>query len=442
MVERGETLPKEAGALGVDFGTTNTVLSRVDAKGEAHLATFAHDSSPFVAFRSALSFHAPSATDGAREVEAGPWAIDAYVEDPLETRFIQSFKSHAASAAFRETRILGRRYTFEDLLSVFLLRLRAHGGGALAEPPSRVIVGRPVNFAGAAPDANLALSRYQEAFTRLGFSDIRYAFEPVAAAFFFARRLTGDATVLVGDFGGGTSDFSIVRFRRRGGVIESQALANAGVGLAGDAFDYRIIDHVVSPELGRGTRYRAFDNLAPIPNRYFTAFAKWEQLALLRASRDMADIRALRRTAVEPDKIAALIEILEDNHGYRLYQSVSALKEALSSSEAAVFRFEAGSVRIERLVTRQMFENWIEPDLRAMEQAVEGALAEAGLEPESVDRVFLTGGTSFVPAVRRLFTRRFGEAKVEGGAELVSIASGLAYMSLEPDLDRWTTQRA
>jgi hypothetical chaperone protein len=428
-----------AGAIGIDFGTTNTVVSVIDAGGAAHLVSFPHEGEEIVAFRSALSFHADPDDERARIVEAGPWAIEAYAEEPIETRFIQSFKSYAASPLFQETRILGRRYAFEDLLSAFLLRLRAHAGEGLARMPATAIVGRPVEFAGARPDAALALKRYGAAFARLGFGEIRYAHEPVAAAFFFARKLAADATVLVGDFGGGTSDFSVVRFARQGGEIAATALANAGVGVAGDAFDYRIIEALVSPQLGKGSSYRAFDHVLPIPNRYFTAFARWEQLALLRASPDMRDIRRLARDATEPEKFARLVEILDDNHGYRLYQAVSRLKEALSAAEEARFRFEAGSVRLEKTVRRDEFEAWIAPELAAIERALDQVLARAGLAAGAIDKVFLTGGSSFVPAVRRLFARRFGEAKLEGGAELVSIASGLAYMGLERDLARWTS---
>jgi hypothetical chaperone protein len=427
----------KSGVVGIDFGTTNTVISHVGPDGAARLMVFPSDGGEIVAFRSALSFHADPDDATRRVIEAGPWAIEAYLEEPIETRFIQSFKSYAASPLFQDTLIVGRRYRFEDMLSAFMLRLRAHGGAAMADLPTMAIVGRPVNFAGANPDPALAVTRYQTAFERLGFTDIRYAYEPVAAAFFFARTLKADATVLVGDFGGGTSDFSIVRFTRHAGEIVATPLANAGVGLAGDAFDYRIIDNLVSPWLGKGSSYKAFDNVLPIPNRYFAAFARWEQLALLRASRDMAEIRRLVRTSLQPEKIERLVEILDDNHGYRLYQAVSKLKEALSAAEAAEFLFEAGSVRIEKTVPRASFEAWIAPELAAIDDAVDQALARAGLTPEGVDRVFLTGGSSFVPAVRRMFARRFGAAKLEGGGELVSIASGLAYIGLEADLEQW-----
>jgi hypothetical chaperone protein len=425
-----------AGVVGVDFGTTNTVVATLDGE-EATLVRFAAPGGEVAPFRSALSFHSDEREASRRVVEAGPWAIEAYVEEPLETRLIQSFKSYAASPLFQETRILGRRYAFEDLLSTFLLRLRAHGGHALA-PGGTCIVGRPVNFAGARPDPDLALRRYGTAFARLGFAQVRYAYEPVAAAFFFARKVASDAVVLVGDFGGGTSDFSIVRFRRRDGRLVSQGLANSGVGVAGDAFDYRIIDNLVSPALGKGSSYKAFDHVLPIPNRYYTAFARWEQLALLRASRDMRDIRALVRSALEPGKLAALVEILDRNAGYRLYQAVSALKEALSEHPAAPFQFEAGDFRIARTVERTEFEAWIAPELAAMDLAVGEALSRAGLAAGDIDRVFLTGGSSFTPAVRRLFAERFGAQRIEGGGELVSIASGLAYIGGEPDLEAWS----
>jgi len=431
--------------IGIDFGTTNTVVAVTGPDGEAAVLRLAAPGGDVAAFRSTLSFQLHLGAAGGspeRVVEAGPWAIDAYVEDPLETRFIQSFKTFAASAAFTETVIDNRRYKFEDLLSAFLLKLRHHAAGAMDALPPQVIVGRPVTFAGGSPNADLALERYQTAFERLGFTDIRYAYEPVGAAFFFARTLSEPANVLVADFGGGTSDFSIVRFEPSSDGLKSTPLARSGVGVAGDAFDYRIIDQVVSPQLGKGGDYRTFGKVLPIPQRYYAAFARWDQLALLRASRDMRDIRALARTALEPDKIDRLIEVLDDNHGYALYQSVSRLKMDLSRDEEATFSFVAGSVSIDRPILRSEFEGWIAPELAAIEAAVDRAIHQSGLEADLIDRVFLTGGTSFVPAVRDIFHRRFDPAKIETGGEFESIASGLALIGRETDLDLWSERRA
>jgi hypothetical chaperone protein len=246
----------------------------------------------------------------------------------------------------------------------------------------------------------------------------------------------------VGDFGGGTSDFSIIRFERHAGEVRAIPLGRAGVGVAGDAFDYRIIDNLVSPELGKGGDYVSFGKTLPIPYKYYAAFARWDQLALLRASRDMREIRALEREAAEPEKIARLIETLDENYGYQLYRSVSRLKEALSRDEGEVFRFEAGSISIVKPVARATFEGWIAPELAQIETAVDAALADAKLPAERIDRIFLTGGSSLVPAVRAIFHRRFDPARIETGAELESIASGLALMARERDLTRWTMRAA
>ncbi len=423
--------------LGIDFGTTNTVVSVRGDDGQADLVRFAFENDRFTPFRSCLSFGADEGGPRGRVVEAGPWAIDAYLEDPGATRFIQSFKSFAASTTFSETTILGRRYRFEDLLSTFLLRVRAHAGTAMAATPDRLIVGRPVRFAGAYPDPALALQRYEIAFRRLGVTEVYYAHEPVAAAFFFARGLDADATVLVGDFGGGTSDFSVVRFTRRRGVLASKALGQAGVGVAGDAFDYRLIDHLVSPALGKGSAYRDFANTAPIPARYYASFARWDQLALMRATRDMSEIRGLVRKSLEPEKIARLVEFLDGEYGYLLYQSISRLKEALSVQTSARFAFHAGDIALEADVERADFEHWIARDLAAIDTCVDEALASARLKPAAIDQVFLTGGSSFVPAVRALFEQRFGPGKISTGAELESIAAGLALIGGEDDLTPW-----
>jgi len=423
--------------LGVDFGTTNTVLSLHDDDGARTLVPFAAPGGETTAFRSVLSFREHPDPARPRTIEAGPWAIEEYLEDPLDTRFIQSFKSFAASPHFQSTEVFGRRYAFDDLLWAFLARLKAHGGDLLDMLPETVVIGRPVQFAGAEPDADLALQRYESAFRRLGFTDLHYVYEPAAAAFYFAQQLTGGAAVLVADFGGGTSDFSVIRFDRVGGQVVSKALSHSGVAVAGDAFDYRIIDHVVSPQLGKGSSYRSLDKVLPIPNRYFAAFARWSQLALLKSSRELRELKSLARTAIDP-RLQAFVELIEDDHGYPLYRAISRAKEALSGADSAPFRFQAGDIDIAADIARADFEAWIAPELTQIERALQQALDDAGLPASSIDKVFLTGGTSFVPAVRRMFTERFGEAKVVTGGEFESIATGLALIGASEDLDRWS----
>ena len=197
-------------SIGLDFGTTNTVATTINRDGQAEAIHFDHAGATFDAFRSVLCFWQTQNDDIRRnQVEAGPWAIDQFLELAGDCRFIQSFKTFAASPLFTDTLIYGRRMHFEDLLSSFLRQVRAHAG---VEFPKRVVIGRPVKFAGGVPDEALARTRYEAALRAVGFEEIHHVYEPVAAAYFFAHRLEAEATILVADFGGGTSDFSIVRF--------------------------------------------------------------------------------------------------------------------------------------------------------------------------------------------------------------------------------------
>ena len=432
-----------APALGLDFGTTNTVAALVDptAPGGARSIRFPDGAETHSVFRSALDFW-PEGRGRERHiaVEAGPWAIRHFVESPEGSRFLQSFKTFAASPSFRSTNVHGKSFRFEDLLASFLGRLADHIDAGDLPLPRRLIAGRPVTYAGAAPDPAVAETRYDAAFAAGGFDEIHYVHEPVAAAFWFARRLTRDATVLVADFGGGTSDFSVVRFTVGADGVRAHPLASSGVGVAGDGFDYRIIDKVVSPKLGKHARYKSWDKWLDVPAHWFTNFARWNQLAVMKSPETIRELEKLAASADDPQGLEKLIEMIEDNLGWPLYKAVSEVKAALSMAEEARLAFHHGSIHIDARVTRADFETWIADDLARIDAAVDAAITASGVAPREIDKVFLTGGTSFVPAVRRLFVNRFGEDRLETGEQLLSIAFGLALIGAEEDLERWTVR--
>lgn len=431
-----------AAAVGLDFGTTNTVLARVGANGRAQATQFRHHGELLTSFRTVLALWQEQGDAGlSTRMDAGPWAIDRFIADPLDCRFLLSFKTFAASRSFQHTTVAGRNYRFEDLLSAFFRKYREHAGDELAELPARIVLGRPVIFAGASPDPSLAAERYETAFSGFGFSEIHHVYEPVAAAFYFAQRLTHDATVLVADFGGGTSDFSIIHFARGASGLAARPLAQTGVGIAGDTFDYRIIDAVVSPLLGKGTQYRNWGKVLDVPGHYYSNFARWNQLSILKSPRLLAEIRELARHSLAPDKLEALLAFINADVGYPLYKAVSETKMRLSSADAARLHLEACGVTIDRMITRTEFEAWIADDLERIDRAVGAALTRAGIDERQIDKVFLTGGSSFVPAVRRRFEHRFGANKIETGDQLLSIAYGLALIGAEEDLSTWTVPR-
>ena len=191
-----------------------------------------------------------------------------------------------------------------------------------------------MRFAGDFPDDALAEGRLRAAYAQAGWPDIGFALEPEAAGYRFASTLKGATTVLVGDFGGGTSDFSVLRFEP-GATHRVTALGHSGIGIAGDNFDYRIIDRVVSPRLGKNDNYTVMGKPLPIPPAWYTGFARWHRLSLMRAPKILRDIAEVARTADHPDRLHHLISLIEEEAGYSLYRAVSGVKAALSRAPKA-----------------------------------------------------------------------------------------------------------
>ncbi len=412
-------------AVGIDFGTTNSVIALATDDGRVESRVFASQDGPTATFRTALTFWREG-----REVAhvAGPDAIARAAKPVGDQRFIQSLKTHLASRAFTETRLYGKRFSIEALVSTFLRDLTE--GQDLAGPLP-VTAGRPVVFAGANADEALAVSRLTSAFTDAGMPGVAFAYEPLGAAYWYARDLRRDETVLVADFGGGTSDFSVLRFTREDGRLKAVPLAHSGVGIAGDTFDYRIVDHVVAPRLGKGATYRSFDKDLPIPAYIHASFSQWHQLSWLKSGTILADLRKLAEASSRGDELEALITIVEMDMGFALYRAIGDLKAALSRETRASLRFTGYGVAIEAEVTRADFEGWIAEDLARIDTAVDEALARAGLDEGGIDAVFITGGTSYVPAVRRLFERRFPADRIHQGDAFQSVASGLALLAAD-----------
>lgn len=409
--------------FGVDFGTTNTVVTRLDADGRVTTVRHAIGAAELDVVRSVLCFwNEGRGSDLALRHAIGPAAIDAYLEDPVESRLMMSLKTYLGQRSFTETRVFGRPFTLEGLIGVFLKPLLPQAAGG-----SVLVAGRPVRFAGENADDVLAEVRLRGAFGQAGWGSVQAALEPEAAGWRFARGLTAPATVLIGDFGGGTSDFSVLRFTP-GGARPVEALGHSGVGIAGDSFDARIMDHVVAPRLGKGTTYRVMGKDMPIPIEYYAAFARWHRLSMMRTPRTLREIEQIGRTASHPDRLKALLALVRDETGYALYRTVSGAKAALSQAETTVLQFRHAAFAIEETIARRDFEDWIAPDLARLAATVDAALAEAGTDEGEIDHVFLTGGTSLVPAVRRVFEARFGAARITGGGEFVSVAEGLALI--------------
>lgn len=435
----------QAVSIGIDFGTTNSSVALIDGSSEVQLASFSFQGVQIPSFRSVLYIEQTHLSSGAKRAHSltGPAAIEHYLQADEKGRLIQSLKSHLPSRTLTGTEVFGRRIRLEELISRILTDLRKQAEHQFGRPIRSATVGRPVRFVGSESeeDDNFAVERLREAFRIAGFEDVQFELEPVAAAYAYESTLDHDELILIGDFGGGTSDFSLLRvgptIRRRGRTPED-LLGNSGLGLAGDAFDARFVRKLVSPALGSNSEARSLNKVLPaVPAWIYANLERWHYLSFLRTNNVREILKSARVRALEPEKIEALIAVIDGDLGYQLHQAVQQVKFELSSRPQAEFRFRDGTkfahtIDLRIPVTRSDFETWIAEDLAAIEASIDSLLAQSGVSAREVDRVFLTGGSSFVPAVRRIFSSRFGDQNIRGGNEFTSVAHGLALSAAAP----------
>jgi hypothetical chaperone protein len=368
---------------------------------------------------------------------SGPAAIEAYLEAETKGRLVQSLKSFLTSRSLKTTDVFGRRMSLEELIARILRDLREKAEAQFGEPIRSAVVGRPVRFVGAEKeeDNSFAQERLGAAFRLAGYESIEFELEPVAAAHYYESTLDHDELILIGDFGGGTSDFSLLHVGpsiRKRGRTPADLLGNSGVGIAGDAFDARIVRNLVSPALGRGSQARSMNKVLPaVPNWVYGKLERWHHLSFLRTGAVMNMLSSTRAEAFEPEKIDALLHLIREDLGYELHRAVQLVKRELSEHAEAPFHFFDGVIEIAAMVKRTDFEAWIAEDLAHIEGSVDSLIAASGIAHGEVDMVFLTGGSSFVPAVRRIFESRFGAARIRTGNEFTSVARGLAVKAAD-----------
>jgi hypothetical chaperone protein len=201
--------------------------------------------------------------------------------------------------------------------------------------------------------------------------------------------------------------------------------------LAGDAFDAKMIRHIVSPALGAGSQMRSMNKILPVPNWVYFKLERWHHLSFLRTRDVMNMLNSVKMQAFHPEMLGALIDLIQEDLGYHLHRAVQKTKIDLSNYETARFAFTDGGINLNAEVQRHDFESWISEELIQIETCIDSLLKLCGVDARDVDMVFLTGGSSFVPAVRRIFDARFGRERIRSGNEFTSVAMGLALKAME-----------
>jgi len=407
-----------ARACGIDFGTSNSTVG-YRRPGAASLLAL-EDGKPTLP--SVVFFNAEDDS-----VSFGRAGLNDYLEG-CEGRLMRSLKSLLGSSLIDgRTEVHGRALYFRDLLRDFIATLKQRAELAAGRPFEQAVFGRPVFFVDDDTGADQLAEDTLAAIAReVGFKEIEFQYEPIAAAFDYETRITGEEVVLIADIGGGTSDFSLVRLSpERAGRSERRddVLANGGIHIGGTDFDKQLSLAAVMPLLGYRSRLKSGRDM---PSATYFNLATWHTINFVYARQVAADLRQLRSEAAEPAMIDRLLALIDQRAGHWLAHQVEAAKIALSDGERAELSFDRFAPGQTHGLLRTDFETATAPLVGRIDHTVHQLLRQAGLAADAVDTVFFTGGSSGIPALRRRVAGCLPQARQVEGDLFGSIGAGLA----------------
>ena len=410
-------------ACGLDFGTSNSAIG-VARDGTAVLAPVEAENT---LIPSAVFFDYE--TRG--RVLFGNEAIAAYVAQ-TEGRLMRALKSILGSPLIdEETSLGGRKVPLREVVEIFVRHLKHKAEALAGREITTVVHGRPVRFVDDDDGADARAQQVLEDIARrVGFRDVAFVYEPIAAAHDYEQTVQSEEVVLIADIGGGTSDFSVVRVgpQHRGRADRRRdVLANTGVRVGGTDFDAALSLAAVMPLLGLGTRLVEKD--LPMPNALFHQLATWATINFAYTFRNEREVAELVSLAREPEKVARLLATLQQRLGHRLAFAVEEAKIMLSAAERAAVPLSFLEAGLAITATRAKFDRAIAARVERLQKSAGECIAVAGLDPAAIDTVFLTGGSSRVPAVRAAIGRAAPGARLAGGSDLLSVALGLTQMA-------------
>jgi hypothetical chaperone protein len=317
-------------------------------------------------------------------------------------------------------------------VAIILKKIKAKGEAHLGCTVDSVVLGRPVVFSTDPTKDRVAEQRLEKAARKAGFTTIWFQYEPVAAALAFEDTLQAgqERVVFIGDFGGGTSDFTVIRVK--GGAFgrsdrRSDVLSLGGVYVAGDKFDAQIMWDKVAQHFGRYARYKTLgkDDWVNVPKSIVHTLCQWHRIPLLRTRKTREHLRVIKGSTDDRQAIQQLENIIDDNFGFFLFQAIEKAKCELSDHEQTLVRFVERDLNISEGLNKQEFEAINHDNIRQIATCIDQVVAQSGLLPSQIDSVFLTGGTSRIPLIQSLFAERFGRQKLESKNAFTSVVHGL-----------------
>jgi hypothetical chaperone protein len=410
--------PSPARAVGIDFGTSNSTVGWLRPGAETLIAL----EDDKITLPSVVFFNMEE-----RRPVYGRLALHEYLEG-YEGRLMRSLKSLLGSKLIKhDTSVLGTAMPFKDLLGLFIGELKKRAEAAAGQSFEQVVLGRPVHFVDddAAADQE-AEDTLAEVARKIGFKDVSFQFEPIAAAFDYESTLEREELVLIVDIGGGTSDFSLVRLspqRRMLDDRQSDILATGGVHIGGTDFDKQLSLQGVMPLFGYGSRMKSG---AYMPTSTHMNLATWHTINSVYSQKSQLALGSMRYDIEDTLGIDRLFKLIEQRAGHWLAMEVEETKIQLTHAENRVVPMDRVESGLSVDLTRELFESSIDALLERVRASVTRLLSDAGVDVTDVDTVFFTGGSSGIPALRNSVAAMLPKARHVEGNIFGSIGSGLA----------------
>lgn len=408
-------------ACGIDFGTSNSTAAHYTAAGPRLLAL--EDGK--VTLPSAVFFNLDEDS-----LAFGRVALAEYLEG-YEGRLMRAMKSLLGSSLIDQgTEVAGRQLSFKSLIGCFIGEVKRRAESGAGHSFDAVVLGRPVRFVDDNDEADrLAERTLAEIARELGFAEVSFQFEPIAAAHAYEEDITREELTLVVDIGGGTSDFSLVRLSpQRRGLADrsSDLLASSGVHVGGTDLDKRLSLTAIMPELGLGA---LLANGAVFPSTVFFQLATWHTINFAYAKKGWRTLQELAPDVTDSVRFNRLLNVIRQQSAHHLAMRVEDAKIALSAAETVAMPLPEIDDALQLTLQRSAFEAAIADELAAVVRAADAALLQAGVRPDEIDTLFFTGGASAVPALRATLAARFPSARTVEGDAYGSVGAGLAVVA-------------
>jgi len=404
----------------IDFGTSNSLLGAVNPEQDFGQIPIGIEGEGIM---KTILYAAES-----HQWFFGSQAIDEYLQQPTHGRIFKSLKKFLPDQSFQRTRVFQEVLTLPDLIAKFLRMMRERANTHLDQDVQRVMLGCPARFSDDPTSHELALDRLKAAAISAGFTEVSFCPEPIAAAYKFQPSLEKEQLVLIADFGGGTSDFTVQKMSQQP-FQDKDVLAMTGLSVAGDKYDGAIMEHFVAPAFGSRAKYKrpTASNVSHFPKGFIRKLTSPADLIMMSKNSVLQNIRDAQRWLLDPDdeeRLENLVLLIEDRMAYALFREIEQTKIELSDTAEGNFSFSYDPIDVRTQVTQDGFEDCSAKFTSEIIGCLDRCLIEAGLKSEQIDVVCLTGGTSQLPFIAKQLRTRFGD-KLTTSSQFDSVVQGL-----------------